>query len=274
MGDDHTPVGDLGRHLRQTAGDVLVGHAVEAVAAHAFCIEALRHRIMVRQRGVTAMKGGVEASDLRQLGRPRQQRADRRQIVRLMERRQRDQALKLVQHIDVDQDRPVIPRTAVHDPMPDRGRLVPVGFAQPFACYGEGGRDVGDAFGRVGFIDEQSAVGVHGAQPRLGTDAVHLPLDQAREAVVLLRSEQLEFDARRTRVEDEDSVHNGQAGGGAAARRRASTWRTATDDARRARAATMPAVSALAICARFFAGMLRRLRRRSRLRRRGPFNPT
>ena len=66
MGDDHAPAGNVGRDLRQALGDVLVGQAVEAVAPDAFGMELVRDRIMVRQRVVIAVKGRIEAGDLRQ----------------------------------------------------------------------------------------------------------------------------------------------------------------------------------------------------------------
>ena len=67
MGDDHPAVRDLRRDARQAIGDVFVGQAVKAVAAHALGIEALRDRVVVRDRAMAAMKGGVEAGDLRQV---------------------------------------------------------------------------------------------------------------------------------------------------------------------------------------------------------------
>ena len=123
MRDDHPAGRNLGRHLRQAAGDEFVGQAVEAVAAHAFVVEMLRDRVVVRQRIVAAVEGGVEAGDLRQVGGARENGADRREIVRLVQRRQRHIAFELGQHLVVDQDRPVVVRAAMHDAMPDRDRL-------------------------------------------------------------------------------------------------------------------------------------------------------
>ena len=54
---------------------------------------------MVRERAVAAMERGVEAGDLRQSRPIAQQRPDRRQIVRLMQRRQRHVALEPRQHL-------------------------------------------------------------------------------------------------------------------------------------------------------------------------------
>ena len=66
MGDDHAPARDFRRDLRQALGNILVGEAVETVAPDAFGMELVRDRVMVRERIVVAMKGGIEAGDLRQ----------------------------------------------------------------------------------------------------------------------------------------------------------------------------------------------------------------
>ena len=65
MRDNHTPAGDVRRDLRQAFCYVLVGKAVEAITPDAFSMELMRDRIMVRERIVIAMEGGIEAGDLR-----------------------------------------------------------------------------------------------------------------------------------------------------------------------------------------------------------------
>ena len=47
-------------------GDVLVGQAVKAVTPDAFGMELVRNRVMIGERIVIAVKGGIEAGDLRQ----------------------------------------------------------------------------------------------------------------------------------------------------------------------------------------------------------------
>ncbi len=54
---------------------------------------------MIRERAVAAVEGGVEAGDLRQFGEARADRADRRQIVGLMQRRERNVALEMREHL-------------------------------------------------------------------------------------------------------------------------------------------------------------------------------
>ena len=67
MRDDHPPARDVGRDLGSAVGDIFVGQAVEAVAAHALRVERLRDGEWSATRAVAAVEGGVEAGDLRQL---------------------------------------------------------------------------------------------------------------------------------------------------------------------------------------------------------------
>ena len=64
------------------------------------------------------MECGIEAGDLRQSRVARAQLADRRQIVGLMQRRQRRIALQTRQHLIVDQHRTVVVGAAMDDTMP------------------------------------------------------------------------------------------------------------------------------------------------------------
>ena len=62
---------------------------MKAVAPDALVVELMRDGVVVGDRVMVAMKRGVEAGDLRQCRKIGEQRADRRQIVRLVQRRQR-----------------------------------------------------------------------------------------------------------------------------------------------------------------------------------------
>ena len=88
-----TTVLPRGRASRRCCGstlrDVLVRQAVEAVAPHAALGDRRGQRERLRDRGLVAMERGVEAGDLRQLRRALEQRPDRRQVVRLVQRRER-----------------------------------------------------------------------------------------------------------------------------------------------------------------------------------------
>ncbi len=65
------------------------------------------------------MEGGVEAGHLRQLRLPLDQRADRRQVVRLVQRRQRNVLLQRLKHARIDAHRRRILGAAVHDAVTD-----------------------------------------------------------------------------------------------------------------------------------------------------------
>ena len=85
MGDHHAALADVWRNLGQHARDVLVGQTVEAVAADALVVEAARQREPVGELGMAAVKSGIEACHLRQVGLDRGDRADAGEIVRLMQ---------------------------------------------------------------------------------------------------------------------------------------------------------------------------------------------
>ena len=159
MGDDHPPLGDLRRGLRQGLGDIFIGKAVKAVAPDALGVEAMRDGVMVRERVMVAMKRGVEAGDLRQRRKILQQRADRRQIVGLMQRRQRGEALEARHDGGVDQDRTGVVRPAMDDPMPDGQRVDTKLVSQPGACHHQRSRNVRDVFKRIGPLGKRIAAG-------------------------------------------------------------------------------------------------------------------
>ena len=68
------------------------------------------------------MERGVEAGDLRQLRQAREQEADRREVVRLVQRRERHVFLQRVDDRGVDARRLRVLEPAVHDPMADAAR--------------------------------------------------------------------------------------------------------------------------------------------------------
>ena len=67
MGNDDAPARDRRRDFGQASSDVFIRQAVETVAPHALGVEVLRQRVVIGNRAVTAMKGGVETRDLRQV---------------------------------------------------------------------------------------------------------------------------------------------------------------------------------------------------------------
>ena len=68
MGDNDPSSARVGRDLRQALRDIFVGKTVKAVTPHALGIEAVRDRVMIRQRVMVAMEGCIETCDLRQCG--------------------------------------------------------------------------------------------------------------------------------------------------------------------------------------------------------------
>ena len=78
---------------------------METVAANAFVIEPAGQSKPVGELGVTAVKGGIEAGDLRQVGLHGGDRADAGEIVRLMQRRERTERLQPGEHSRIDAHR-------------------------------------------------------------------------------------------------------------------------------------------------------------------------
>ena len=70
------------------------------------------------------MKRGVEARHLRQRRLALEQGSDRRQVVRLVQRRERLEGAQRVERLRVDAQRPVVGRPAVHHPMADADQAV------------------------------------------------------------------------------------------------------------------------------------------------------
>ena len=75
----------------QLLHDVLVGEAVKAIAPHAFVVIGARQRESVGDERMAAMESGVEAGDLRRPRKRLHRRFDPREVVRLVEGRERDQ---------------------------------------------------------------------------------------------------------------------------------------------------------------------------------------
>jgi hypothetical protein len=117
VGDDDASRDDFRSYLRQDRGDVLVRQPVESVALHAGIADLLGQRDQLGHGRLAAMKAGVEAGDLRYAGQALLDRFDRRQIVRLMERRQGDEGPQLLQHLGGDDGRPCEAGPSVDDTM-------------------------------------------------------------------------------------------------------------------------------------------------------------
>ncbi len=88
-----------------------------------------RQRERLRQRRLRAVERGVEAGDLRQPGPQRGQGAHRRQVVRQVQRRERNQAGQPIEHGVVQRHRSAEVDAAVHDAVTDRAHAVAVQVA-------------------------------------------------------------------------------------------------------------------------------------------------
>ena len=180
-----------GKRLR----DVFIGKTVKSVAPDPLLVQPAGYGVVVRDLVVVAMKGGVEAGDLRQRGKIGEQRADRRQIVGLMQRRKRREPLQTRDHAMVDQHGTIVIGTAMDDPMADGERTQLKFVPQPGAREHQGGRDVRNGLDRIGPVRHASPAGAGGAQPRTAANSVHLSLDLPAQPAVAIHGEHLELDA-------------------------------------------------------------------------------
>jgi len=96
-----------------------------------------------------------------------------------MQRRERNVPLEVSKHVLIDQNRPVVVRTAMDHPVADRNRIDILGFAQPLRRHGNRGRNIGDVVSTIVPIDEQSAVACLCAQVWARTNSIDLSLEQA-----------------------------------------------------------------------------------------------
>src|SRR5262249_11465807 len=82
---------DFRRAPRQYRGNVFVREAVKAIASYALLVERVGQRESLRDLRRSPVEGGVKASDLRQFGIEGHHHLDRREIVRLVQWRERRQ---------------------------------------------------------------------------------------------------------------------------------------------------------------------------------------
>ena len=246
---------------------------MKAVAAHAFRVEVLRDRVVIRQRMMRAVEGGVEAGDLRKVGRACAERMDRREVVGLMQRRQRRVALEVREHLVVDHDRLVVSRSAMNDPMADGDRLELLRRAQPGSRDLQRGRNVVHLRSERRTRSISCALSAASARSRGRVPMPSTcPLIRRRGSTPAIGAKDLELDAGRARIDDQDRVHRGSRRWQRRSFRDAHgrRERAAAQEARRERTesarevrmigtrapSTMPAKSALAMNDRFFASML------------------
>lgn len=135
---------------------------MEAVAADTFGVKVFRYREVIGDRAMRAMKRGIEAGDLRQIRPARKHRTYRRQIVGLVQRRERNVTLEMREHLRVDQDRSIVFGTAVNNAVADRDEIEGLRLAQPIAGGDDRRGNVADLPLIVSFIDQRRAVAAFG----------------------------------------------------------------------------------------------------------------
>ena len=95
--------------------------------------------------------------------------------------------------------------------------------AQPVARNLNGGRQIRDFVGIICLVDQGLFIRALGLQARSGADAIDLALHQTVKLTTrALDRENLEFQARRSGVDDQNCVHGDHTAATAALRRRAS----------------------------------------------------
>ncbi len=158
---------------------------MEAVAADAARGHLVRQREDLRDFGDGAMEGGVEARDLGHTRHALDCRADRREVVRLVQRRERRQRCEFVNQRRRDEARPVVVLPAMHDAMAEcEERSAAQLLAQPRQQRDQRlGRRAGRVGGQVGHGELRAgAVARRDARPH--ADAVHLARQQQRVILV------------------------------------------------------------------------------------------
>jgi len=95
---------------------------MEALAAHALCCELPRQGEFLNERRFASMKGGIKTSNLWNSGGNSGDCADRSDVVRLMQRRERHERFKRGHDLVVDQNRGRVVQTTVHHAVADTGK--------------------------------------------------------------------------------------------------------------------------------------------------------
>jgi hypothetical protein len=121
MRDDKTCiVGDAGVPPELVQHE-LIGEPVKAVSADVLAGDIARQAGQLRELRQAGVKGRIEAGDLREFGPANSNRNDAGDIVRQMQRRERDQPVQVGFQLRCDQSRTGAIRTAMYDPVADCG---------------------------------------------------------------------------------------------------------------------------------------------------------
>src|SRR5438477_6425174 len=152
------------------------------------------------------MERSVEAGDLRKLRQSLEQRTYWRQVVRLMQRRERYVFLERADHGRIEAHRLRVLESAVNDAMSDTdepmlGELVAEKTDEMFE------RAIMTELDAVApcLLGDDRAAAVLGDEARRRVQTFRLPARDERHAIRLLRK-QRELEARRARVQDGDRI--------------------------------------------------------------------
>ena len=162
---------------------------------------------MVGHGAMTTVECRIETGDLRQIRKSFQQRADRRQVVGLVQGSQWLVAFQARQDRTIDQGWTIVFRPAVNDAVTDGNRTDLLRIPQPCARRPHRSCDIRNGAGIVNLVDQRFIMSADRAETGARADSLHLPLDQTFEVCGRLDREDLKLHARRAGVDDEDRVH-------------------------------------------------------------------
>ena len=158
---------------------------MEPVAAHALDVELLGDRKAIGNVGMASVEGRIEAGNLQEVGLSLEYRADRRQVIGLVEGGERDEPLEPLEHSPADDGRLAIVGAAVDDAMTDCRRQLPADLpAQEGDDLVEGRRHVAHLRRGPRFIDERLPIDVLGHQVRPCADALDLSSEAPLELII------------------------------------------------------------------------------------------
>src|SRR6516162_903550 len=108
----------------------------------------------------------------------------------------------------IDDDRAIVFRPAMDDPVAHRDKIEALSFAEPLCYRGNRSRDIRYLLRFITPVDQGRFVVCLGSEPRLGTYPVDLTFDEPFELTITLNSKYLELDARRAGIDDQDRIHD------------------------------------------------------------------
>ena len=125
---------------------------METVTPDSLFVELIGDGVLVRDPVMAAMKSSVEAGDLRKRREVRKEGFDRREIVGLMKRCQRNVSLEARDQPMIDRNGPVIVGTTMNHTMSDRHRCDAEFVTKPGTRHHQCGRNIRNRLDRIGAI--------------------------------------------------------------------------------------------------------------------------